>query len=58
MAVAIKSDLDETGFPIWQEWSRHSESFNERDSLATWRGICPDGGITIATQFHEARKYG
>jgi putative DNA primase/helicase len=58
MAMAIKSELDETGLPIWLEWSRTSESFNERDAITTWKSVRPDGGITVATLFHEAKKYG
>jgi len=57
-AMAIKSEFGESGLPIWLEWSRPSESFNERDALATWKSIRPEGGITIATLFHEAKKYG
>ena len=58
MAMAIKSELDEMGFPIWLEWSRPSESFNERDAIAVWKSVEPNGGITIATLFHEAKKHG
>jgi putative DNA primase/helicase len=58
MAMAIKSELDEIGFPIWLEWSRDDESFNEKDAIATWKSIRPEGGITIATLFHEAKKHG
>jgi len=58
MAMAIKSELDEMGFPIWLEWSRDDESFNEKVAIATWKSIRPEGGITIATLFHEAKKHG
>jgi len=58
MAMAIKSELDEMGFPIWLEWSRPSESFNEKDAIAVWKSVEPNGGITIATLFHEAKRYG
>jgi putative DNA primase/helicase len=56
--MAIKAGRGETGFPIWLEWSRPSESFNERDAIAVWKSVEPNGGITIATLFHEAKKYG
>ena len=58
LGMATKSELGESGLPIWLEWSRTSESFNERDAIATWKSIRPDGGITVATLFHEAKKYG
>ena len=58
LGMATKSELGESGLPIWLEWSRTSESFNERDAIATWKSIRPDGGITVATLFHEAKHYG
>jgi len=57
-AMAIKSEFGESGLPIWLEWSRPSESFNERDAIAVWKSVEPNGGITIATLFHEAKKHG
>jgi putative DNA primase/helicase len=58
MAMAIKAELDEKGLQIWLEWSRPCESFNERDAIVTWKSIRPRGRTTIATLFHEAKKYG
>jgi len=58
LGMATKSELGESGLPIWLEWSRTSESLNERDAIATWKSIRPDGGITVATLFHEAKHYG
>lgn len=58
MTMAIKSELGEAGLEMWLEWSATSESFKEKDALTTWKSIRPEGGITIATLFHEAKKYG
>jgi len=58
VAMALKSALGDEGLDIWLNWSRNSDSFNERDAIATWKSIRPDGGITIATVFHEAKKHG
>jgi len=58
VSMALKSALGDEGLDIWLNWSRKSDSFNERDAIATWKSIRPEGGITIATVFHEAKKYG
>lgn len=58
VAMALKSALGDEGLDIWLNWSRNSDSFNERDAIATWKSIRPEGGITIATMFHEAKKHG
>ncbi len=58
MGMAIKSELGDAGFPVWEDWSRQSESFNPRDARAVWRSISHDGGITIGTLFYEARNNG
>jgi putative DNA primase/helicase len=58
VAMALKSALGDEGLDIWLNWSRNSESFNERDAIATWKSIRPEGRTTIATLFHEAKRYG
>ena len=58
VAMALKSALGDEGLDIWLNWSRNSESFNERDAIATWKSIRPEGRTTIATLFHEAKKHG
>jgi putative DNA primase/helicase len=58
VSMALKSALGDEGLDIWLNWSRNSDSFNERDAIATWKSIRPEGGITIATMFHEAKKHG
>jgi putative DNA primase/helicase len=58
VSMALKSALGDEGLDIWLNWSGNSDSFNERDAIATWKSIRPEGGITIATVFHEAKKHG
>jgi putative DNA primase/helicase len=58
VAMALKSALGDEGLDIWLNWSGNSDSFNERDAIAVWKSVEPNGGITIATLFHEAKKHG
>ena len=58
IGMSMKSEFGDSSLQLWLEWSRTSESFNEKDALATWKSIRPEGGITIATLFHEAKRYG
>ncbi len=58
MAMAVKSELGEQGFDIWDQWSQTSESYKEPDALAVWHSIDPDGGVTAGTLFHEAKRFG
>ena len=58
MAMAVKSELGDSGFEIWDAWSMLSESYVSRDALAVWKSSRVDGGVTIATLFFEAKRNG
>ncbi|WIM06570.1 MAG: DUF927 domain-containing protein [Candidatus Nitricoxidivorans perseverans] len=55
--LAIKSDLGDEGYPIWLEWSRTSDKFNEDAARDKWdNDLEPNGSITVATIFHNAKE--
>ena len=58
MGMAIKSQLGDAGFDLWDRWSRQSESYEPADAKAVWRSCKPTGGITIASLYHEAKASG
>lgn len=58
MGMAIKSELGESGFDHWIEWSQTDKSFNARDAQSVWRGIKQTGSVTIGSLFYEARANG
>ena len=58
MGMAIKSELDDSGFEIWERWSQQADSFNARDARDVWKSISQSGGVTIGTLFHEAKANG
>lgn len=58
MAMAVKAELGEDGFHVWDAWSQQADNYDPRDARGVWRGIRHDGGIGIGTLFREARLRG
>ncbi|HRD69210.1 MAG TPA: PriCT-2 domain-containing protein, partial [Legionella sp.] len=58
MAMAIKSEIGEEGFNIWNKWSQQSDSYNSRDANQVWKSIELNGGVGIGTLFYEAKANG
>jgi putative DNA primase/helicase len=58
MGMAIKSELADTGFDLWEAWSLQAESFNGKDARDVWKSIRAGGKVTIGTLFYEAKRNG
>lgn len=58
MGMAVKSELGEEGFSVWDEWSQADETYNDGDARAVWRSISPNGKVSAGTLFHAARANG
>ena len=58
MGMAIKSELADTGFDVWEAWSLQAESFNGKDARDVWKSIRADGKVTIGTLFYGAKANG
>ena len=58
MGMAIKSELDDSGFDLWDGWSQNAPSYKQSDAKDVWRSIKPKGGVTIGTLFHDAQANG
>ena len=58
VAMGLKSELGEAGFPIFIDWSKSAESYNERDALSVWRSIKLGGRVTIGSVFYLAKQSG
>ncbi len=58
VGMAIKSELGDAGFDLWDDWSRSADNYNSKDARDVWRSIDPHGGIGIGTLFHLARRGG
>jgi putative DNA primase/helicase len=58
MGMAIKSELGDSGFEIWERWSQKADSFNRRDAKDVWKSISQSGRVTIGSLFHDAKSNG
>lgn len=58
MAMAVKSELGDGGFSVWNEWSRQSEKYQSKDARDTWKSVNRHGGIGIGTLIGEAQQFG
>lgn len=58
MGMAIKSELGDAGFDVWEAWSLQAESFNGKDARDVWKSIRAGGKVTIGTLFYEAKVNG
>ena len=55
--MALKDELQVAGRRLWDEWSRRSDKYNERDQDAAWKSFRRNG-IGIGTLFHHAKVAG
>ena len=58
LGMAIKSELGDSGRDLWDEWSQGADSYVATDARDVWKSIKVNGGITIASLFHEAKSHG
>ena len=59
IGMAIKSEMGDGGFALWDGWSRQSDRYKAADARAVWRSIKQrNGGITIGTLYHTAKENG
>lgn len=58
MAMAVKSELGDGGFTVWNDWSRQSDKYNSKDARDTWKSVKRHGGIGIGTLIGEAQLFG
>ena len=56
-AMAIKSEVGDDGFDMWDQWSQTADNYNAAAARSVWRS-CRGRGVTIGTLFHEAKGRG
>lgn len=54
MAMAVKSELGEDGFNLWDEWSQGASNYEAGAARATWKSVTPHGKVSISSLFSEA----
>ncbi|MDH6150512.1 MULTISPECIES: DUF927 domain-containing protein [Paraburkholderia] len=57
IGTAIKSELGEAGFDVFDSWSQAGESYAAADVLSTWRSV-KAGAVNGGTIIHFARQHG
>jgi hypothetical protein len=59
IGMSLKAEFGDSGFKIWDDWSRTSpEKYaGESDMQSRWRSFKREG-ISIGTLFHVAKQYG
>jgi hypothetical protein len=57
VGMALKDELGDAGRSLWDQWSRRSDKFDERDQDKTWRSFRRHD-IKIGTLFHYAKQNG
>lgn len=55
--MALRS-IGQTGFNIWDEWSKKSTKYNPVDSMRVWRSVNPGGAVNIESIFFMAQQGG
>jgi putative DNA primase/helicase len=58
VGTALKDAFGDDAFPIFDDWSRSAENYNDRENRARWKSFRPGGRITIATLYKLARDNG
>ena len=58
IGMAIKSELGENGFELWEPWSQQDASFDPKAARDVWKSIRAGGKVTIGTLFHDAKQRG
>jgi hypothetical protein len=56
--MAVKSELGDAGFEVWDAWSQQADSYNAKDARDIWKSIRANGKVTAGTLFHEAKTNG
>ena len=57
VGAALKDELGEDGYALWDNWSQSADSYKSQDAKAVWKSIKP-GHLHIASLFHHARAGG
>lgn len=56
--MAVKTGLGESGFAVWDDWSRSADNYNKSSAQSVWKSIKRSSGITESTLFKFALDAG
>jgi putative DNA primase/helicase len=55
--MAVKSELGEGGFEVWNAWSQSADSYRAADARSVWKSIHA-GKVGVGSIFHLAKQHG
>jgi len=58
VAMALKSEIGDAGYSMFDTWSQDSNKYDESACKSTWRSIKDSGGVRIGTLFMMAKEGG
>jgi len=58
VGMAIKSELGDDGFDLWNLWSQTADNYSAPDAHTAWQSFSIDGEIKIGSLFFIAEQYG
>lgn len=58
IGMALKSELGEAGFGLFDEWSKSGDGYDAVACRDTWKSIRPGGGVNIGTLIYQAQQNG
>ncbi|MFS6937859.1 LPD7 domain-containing protein [Neisseria animaloris] len=57
VGAALKDELGDEGFNLWDSWSQGADNYNARDAKTAWKSFKP-GLVHIGSLFYHARANG
>ena len=57
VGMALKSELGDSGFSLFDEWSKSADSYNSNSVISVWRSF-HGGAVSIASLVHLAKENG
>jgi phage/plasmid primase-like uncharacterized protein len=58
MGMAIKNELGDSGFELWDRWSQQAENYQYKAAQSSWRSFKMGFGPTLGSLIHEAKLNG
>ena len=56
--MALKSELGDAGFELFDTWSQSGATYNTKATRETWRSVKAGGRVRIGTLMHTAKSHG
>jgi len=57
IGMALKSELGDAGFPLFDEWSKSADSYKSKSVISVWRSF-KGGAVSIGSLVHLAKEHG